>query len=321
MTMHLNIDLPAALSWIDKASGLITTMHAAFLNSIPRSATDEVAVHAFGQQLKTLIEGAVEQKWRLLLHESADPYILPFRAACDYYLTHLAQGREPSGAELMSVILQALQAPLFALRLDSVRRSHQKVRASLLQYVHELKLIYPKLMIVRLDLWYTKEYTRNMLPEQRILDDWERLRRFIAQGFAPACVGYAVKFEYGSLRGVHAHVMLLFNGREVREDETIGRIIGEHWRQVITCGVGGYFNTNTRAYKAQMEYCGIGTFTSMTEDFQQGVARIADYLAKPDHRVRLAVPCLDRSVRRSYLDGEQRDRLQRLQVEAASGWP
>ncbi|MBS0407255.1 MAG: inovirus-type Gp2 protein [Proteobacteria bacterium] len=311
-------DLPEALSWINKASSLIKAMHAASLISTPRFVLGEAAVHGFGERLKALIEGVAEERWRLLLKESTDPYILPFQAACDHYFTHLAQGREPSGLELMSVVLQALQSPLFALRRDSVRRLRHKVRNSLQQYVHDLKLIYSKLMIVRLDLWYMKGYTRNMLPEQRILEDWERLLRFIAQGFTPAWVGYAVKFEYGPQRGVHAHVMLLFNGREVREDETIGRIIGEHWRQVITDGVGGYFNTNTRAYKAQMEYCGIGTFTSMTDDFQEGVARIADYLAKPDHGVRLAVPGLDRSVRRSYLDGWQRDRLERLQAEACS---
>ena len=127
-----------------------------------------------------------------------------------------------------------------------------------------------------------------------------------------------MKFEYGLQRGVHAHVLLLFNGREVREDATIGRLIGDHWRQVITNGVGGYFNTNTQAYKATMEYCGIGTFTSMTEDFREGMARMADYLAKPDHGVRLAVPDLEHSVRRSYLNGWQRNRLQGLQAEASS---
>lgn len=315
--MHLNTHLPETMSWLDKASNLIKAIHDSSMFT-GRFELDEAAVHAFGQRIKALIEGTADERWRLLLQESTDPYILPFRATYDHYFAFLAQGRELSAVELMSITLQALQSIPFALRLDSVRRSHQKVRNSLQQYVHDLKLIYPKLMIVRLDLWYVKDYSRNMLPEQRILEDWGRLLRFIAQSLTPAWVGYAVKFEYGLQRGVHAHVMLFFNGREVREDETIGRIIGEHWRQVITDGVGGYFNANTRGYKAQMEYCGIGTFTSMTEDFQVGVARMSEYLAKPDHLVRLAVPGLDRSVRRSYLDGWQRNRLQGLQAEASS---
>lgn len=315
--MHLNTHLPETMSWLDKASNLIKAIHDSSM-STGRFELDEAAVHAFGQRIKALIEGTADERWRLLLQESTDPYILPFRATYDHYFAFLAQGRELSAVELMSITLQALQSIPFALRLDSVRRSHQKVRNSLQQYVHDLKLIYPKLMIVRLDLWYAQAYALNMRPELRILEDWERLRRFIAQGFARAWVGYAVKFEYGLQRGVHAHVLLLFNGREVREDATIGRLIGDHWRQVITNGVGGYFNTNTQAYKATMEYCGIGTFTSMTEDFREGMARMADYLAKPDHGVRLAVPDLEHSVRRSYLNGWQRNRLQGLQAEASS---
>lgn len=317
MNSDWNTKLPQAMFGLDKASNFVKAMHEWSLTT-PRPELDEAARQAFGQRIKSLIMNLADHQWQSLLHASTDPYILPFRAAYDHYLFHLAQGREPTEIELLSITLHAFQSAQFALRMDSVRRSHQKVRNSLLQYVHDLKMIYPKLMIVRLDLWYAREYARNMLPELRILEDWEQLLRFIAQRFTPAWVGYAVKFEYGLKRGVHAHVMLFFNGREVREDETIGRIVGEHWQHGITQGVGGYFNSNTPTYKAQMEYCGIGTFTATTEDFRHGVARMTDYLAEPDHMVRLLVPGLDRCVRRSYLDHRQRDRLQERQNESVS---
>lgn len=59
----------------------------------------------------------------------------------------------------------------------------------------------------------------------------------IRHGFAKCFLGYAAKIEYGARKGPNMHLMLLFNGSNVRQDVSIARLIGELWKNKVTKGL------------------------------------------------------------------------------------
>ncbi|MDD2179068.1 inovirus Gp2 family protein [Acidovorax sp. D2M1] len=141
-----------------------------------------------------------------------------------------------------------------------MRREHQRKRSVLVQRLVAFKQAFPKLMVLRLDLGYGKEH--SPISTDRIIGDWEELKAFISTNF-PSYLCHAVKLEYGLQKGAHMHVLLLFNGAMVRQDVTIAKLIGEHWSNVVTGGMGVYFNCNAVPYKNRFSHCGVGVFNKL----------------------------------------------------------
>lgn len=124
-----------------------------------------------------------------------------------------------------------------------------------------------KLLPVRIDLGYktnqaysdmikdeltTMEYQalnystipHEYLSNNDIHSNWEELlnklkwnKRVILKDM----VGYAWKVEYGIDKGIHYHLILLFNGNKVMNDYYYATQLGELWME-ITNGCGVYFN-------------------------------------------------------------------------------
>ncbi len=103
----------------------------------------------------------------------------------------------------------------------------------------------------------------------------------------------------------------MFNGSLVQSDVKIARMIGEYWRCDIQKGRAGYFNGNSKDYLERMSWPAVGTFTEASEAFLKGIRNISEYLAKPDPLVRIALPQIGRSLRRSCLTVGQRRRIAR----------
>lgn len=178
-------------------------------------------------------------------------------------------------------------------------RKEQLLSKSLHDYIKDLNTIYSKLMVIRLDLSYGEIYTADMEPENRVLSDWELFLKYAREAFEPSFIGYAVKFEYGADKGIHAHTLLFLDGSIVRQDTSIARHLGEHWKNTITLGAGIYFNANTAEYKMRMKHCAIGVFKRNDASFLLGVKEIAAYFAKGDPIVRMIVPGMTQTLRRS----------------------
>ena len=188
---------------------------------------------------------------------------------------------------ILHCLIKVFHDPTFISKSDSARRNQQKTRDSLFGYALDLKAIYPKLMVIRVDFGYKQAISRTNLPLQRIEDDWEQLLWYIKIKFSDSFAGYAVKFEHGEAKGLHAHSVFFLNGNVVRTDARIARIFGEYWESEVTQGLGVHFNCNTSDYKATLKVCGLGTFTGQEPAFRDGMWIIADYLSKPDVMVRL----------------------------------
>lgn len=215
------------------------------------------------------------------------------------------QQATPIARRLVVEMVGLLENKLILARLDTVRREHQRKRSVLVKRLVAFKRAFPKLMVLRLDLGYGKEHASA--STDRIIGDWEALKAFITANF-PSYLRYVVKLEYGLQKGAHMHVLMLFNGAMVRQDVTIAKLIGEHWSNVVTGGMGVYFNCNAAPYKSRFSYCGVGVFNKLDEATVAGFQAVADYITKPDPFVTLMMPSEKRFYRAHLALPERRRR-------------
>jgi hypothetical protein len=119
-------------------------------------------------------------------------------------------------------------------------------------------------------------------------DAREQLFEFIGKTFGDNFIGFAWKLEFGIRRGFHYHLMFIFNGRNLKSDIPIVRIIGEHWKHEVMGGEGTYYNCN--AYKESYKSCGIGPYSkNVNPEKWKGIELMCAYLTKPDDLVRLQI--------------------------------
>jgi len=170
-------------------------------------------------------------------------------------------------------------------------RSSRKNNQQLLKYVRRHSETNGRLLICRCDLGAKRDaslfYQASNLRQAQILkESYKLLFEFIKKRFGEKLLGFAWKLEFGVRRGFHYHLMLIFNGRELKSDISIVRIIGEYWKNEITKGSGTYFNCN--AYKEHYKSCGIGMFSKeKTPEKWEGIKLMCAYLTKGDDLVRL----------------------------------
>lgn len=214
-------------------------------------------------------------------------------------------------AQFVDILDQLTKSSAFQRIYRNHVRQEQLLAHSLFEHIRDLNKIYSKLMVIRLDLSYGEIYTADWEPERRVLNDWDLFHSYTANGFEDSFIGYAAKFEYGADKGIHIHTLLFFDGSAVRQDVTIAKHLGEHWKNTITQGAGIYFNANTLEYKVRMKYCAVGVFKRNDPDFLVGAKEIAKYFAKKDPIVRLAVPGLTQTLRRSSLTLPQKAMLEK----------
>ena len=180
---------------------------------------------------------------------------------------------------------------------------------SLLKYLHALRDHYSRLLVVRLDLGYHREFRRGApdIDPATVKGHWERLYWYLRDSF-PSMVGYVWKLEYGLYKSYHYHLILVFDGNQVREDVTLGKKIGEEWRKNITGGIGSYWNCNARKEDyAKAGRLGIGAIRHGDEGLWANLVETALYLVKVDLYVRLDAPGVGRTFGKGLLPAPRRD--------------
>ena len=128
-------------------------------------------------------------------------------------------------------------------RQKRLRAQSSRNNKSVNHYLDQLRAQYKRLLMVRLDLFYKPEYRNSKGMPQLQADRAAFMKHWQVNPLFSHLVGYVWCFEYGGKKGLHCHMLLIFNGKERYQDEWIGRMLGEHWEQV-THGHGGYFNSN-----------------------------------------------------------------------------
>lgn len=133
--------------------------------------------------------------------------------------------------------------------LKNYKRGADKNRKEVSRLVDGLFLRYSKVLVVRVDLSY-KKYSPDPLSPHDVdhKDARSDLRNLLKDMreklFKTDFITYVWKLEYGPIKGYHYHAFFFFNGSKVRQDVNLAKIIGEHWSNVVTKGLGDYFNCN-----------------------------------------------------------------------------
>lgn len=154
-------------------------------------------------------------------------------------------------------------------------------------YMNQMLNHYSRLLIVRVDLGYSKD-TIHRVSIETFHKHLKKLRELI--GKTESCFeeleGHVIALEQGHDRGYHVHLLLLFDGSKRCKDTYIGKLVGEKW-QKITGGLGRYYNCNNPSYKKEQEALGrlgIGMIHRRNPKEVQNAISASLYLTQPDKK-------------------------------------
>lgn len=154
-------------------------------------------------------------------------------------------------------------------------------------YMSQILNHYSRLLIVRVDLGYSKD-TIHLISIEIFHKHLKKLRELI--GKKESCFeeleGNVIALEQGHDRGYHVHLLLMFDGSKRYKDTHIGQLVGEKW-QNITDGLGSYYNSNNPQYKKEQEArgrLGIGMIHRRNPKEIQSAINASFYLTKPDKK-------------------------------------
>ena len=155
----------------------------------------------------------------------------------------------------------------------------------LIIYMGQILNHYSRLLIVRVDLGYSKD-TIHLVSIETFHKHLKKLRELI--GKTESCFeeleGNVIALEQGHDRGYHVHLLLMFDGSKRWKDTHIGQLVGEKW-QDITDGLGSYYNCNNPQYKQKQKALGrlgIGMIHRCNLKEVQNAISASLYLTQPD---------------------------------------
>lgn len=112
-------------------------------------------------------------------------------------------------------------------------------------------------LVLSLTLRYKPEFRDQITPELIA----EHRRRFFGAKRTNALIGGIVSqvwaIEQGEDTGLHLHVILFYSADHNR-DEYIAQLICEYWVEIVTKGMGDYWNSNSGALKESYKTYGHG---------------------------------------------------------------
>ena len=154
----------------------------------------------------------------------------------------------------------ALEACFAAMREESAskgfgnrRKAHAKIvrqnTDSLLSYIDDLFDLWGRMLVIRIDVGHRrartgKPRTPTVTPELANRLRGQLLAYARSKHFPATLRGYAWSLENGRATSWHQHLLLFFDGGTSCRDVQLAKMLGEHWRTVLTGGEGCYYNCN-----------------------------------------------------------------------------
>ena len=184
------------------------------------------------------------------------------------------------------------QDAAFRKRLSNRQRAANKNRRSLQQLIAQLFAQYARLLVVRVDFSYLREYKTKATPARIEADRNAFLRQRRTHPLFKTLAAYVWKLEYGIEKGLHLHMLFFFDGSKVREDITLAEQLKQLWLE-ITHGEGLVYNSNLTAHKA---YAGspenaLGMVSHADPVKLRALTRhVVTYLTKLDECIALCLP-------------------------------
>lgn len=197
-----------------------------------------------------------------------------------------------------------LKSPDYKKQVRAFEQGAQKNYRRAQQYIDSLYQCYSKLLVVRVDLSYKSGICHRVKAHHLRRHRQALYKAINSNPLFSHCVGYILKLEFGMEKGFHYHALFFFNGQKVRQDITLGKLIGELWQERITEWAGLYFNCNYQ--KEKYRELGIGLLKRTDAESKKGLLNAVRYLCKADAWVRLAVPELKRTFWRGEIKPRKR---------------
>jgi hypothetical protein len=146
-------------------------------------------------------------------------------------------------------------------------------------FLEELFKQHPRLLFVRVDLDYHEAFNQITTVDQA-LEDFRHL--YVNLNWNPKLskgyLGYIRKLESGFHKGLHFHVLFIYDADIRQGDIYLGQYFGEYWKTTITQGRGYHHNVNmaSKNYKDH----GLGKVHRNDLDKIQSLIDVLKYLAK-----------------------------------------
>ncbi|MDL0433681.1 inovirus-type Gp2 protein [Marinobacter sp. TBZ242] len=183
---------------------------------------------------------------------------------------------------------QGLKQPDFAYECSRNRRNSGKNYQRLRHLVDALFARHSRMTVLRVDLGYTKFDGPYIDYETARYHREQLCLAFHSSQLFDHLIGYAWKLEWQPVKGFHYHFLFFFEGRQVQEDITQARRIGEFWQHAITGSQGRYYNCNLDA-EGRYHYNAMGCIDYHDFEKQRGLDYIARYLTKVDEYAAMLV--------------------------------
>lgn len=159
------------------------------------------------------------------------------------------------------------------------KKKENKRLESTKKYIDALQDNHSKLCFVRDDLGFQKPFSDEITLDDanKYFKKMQNNKRGKPSLFGNL-VGSVCLKEHTDDKGVHAHMLLIFDGNKVQKDAHMGDMIGEYWEK-ITDGKGIYHNCNRNKYKNK----GVGMLDhNDTEKRKLLDEHVLPYLCKDD---------------------------------------
>jgi hypothetical protein len=169
---------------------------------------------------------------------------------------------------------------------------------SMCGYANALFHNYSRLLVVRVDLALDKSSQNSSL--QNISKMFKRfLNSLRSNSKFKHLVGYIWKLEYGEKKGYHYHMLLFFNGSQVKDDFKYAQIAGTFWKETITKGEGTFYNCSVD--KKKYRNIAIGIINYNDSILRQNLKIVIKYLCKSEQHLMVRLTKKGRTLGRKDL--------------------
>jgi len=167
--------------------------------------------------------------------------------------------------------------------INAVREQNKQAQAnfnSAREYIYYLAQRHSKLLIMRIDLYYSPYYDAPGAYKhiERFLN-WLRDSAWCRRHL-PEYLGFIIKCENGVVRGMHWHLMVICEGSKHVKGGWLSEQLGEAWKARVGATVGSYHNCWVD--RKNYEYDGLGVLTLKDRDKMIGLRSALHYLSKQD---------------------------------------
>lgn len=220
----------------------------------------------------------------------------------DLYHVDLSQKTQK---DIFEGIRQGLKSESFRKAIKSKKNAISKNKQSLLKYIDDLFECRSRLLVIRIDLGYSKAERLHQHRPCTPLSQPEELELFnesvrehranlikqLNKKFKKDLIGYIWKLEYGSIKGFHYHMIFFLDGAKYRKDISISKSIGELWINEITQKEGIYWNLNADKERFKKnDRIATGAINNNEQSKRENLECMAIYLIKPDYFVKTTLP-------------------------------